>query len=172
MILHFQDRVWRRALYRLRDHEEASDLAQEVFLICFRKIHQFRGESRFWTWLCRIVDNQVINRQGWLHRRGKGRTYSLDNPVGNQGEETPGWDPPDLGASPRRQAESRQSMEILGRCLNELSDDHREILLLRFADDLSYEEIAETLEASLGTVKSRLNRARAELRAAAGPLLE
>ena len=82
LIGHFQDRVWRRALYRIRDHDEAYDVAQEVFLICFRKIHQFRGESKFWTWLSRIVDNQVKNRQGWLQRRGKGRTYSLDSPPG------------------------------------------------------------------------------------------
>lgn len=173
LIRHFQDRVWRRALYRLKDHEEAYDVAQEVFLICFRKLTQFRGESKFWTWLCRIVDTQVINRQGWLQRRGKGRTVSLDqarDPEDRNGLRA--WDPPDPAAGPRREVENSQSMEALERNLNLLSLDHREILLLRFADGLSYEEIADTLDLTLGTVKSRINRARTELRILMSDYLE
>lgn len=172
LVRHFQDRVWRRALYRLKDHEEAYDLAQEVFLLCFRKIHQFRGEAKFWTWLCRIVDNQVKNRHGWLKRRGKDKTYSLDAPVNNADDEPRGWDPPDPGAGPRQVAQGRESLEALNRNLVLLSDDHREILLLRFSDEQSYEEIADTLELTLGTVKSRINRARAELRALMSDHLE
>ena len=164
LIEHFQDRVWRRALYRLKDHEEAYDVSQEVLILCFRKIHQFRGESKFWTWLCRIVDNQVKNREGWLHRRGKGRTFSLDTGAGRDDDEAPAWDPPDPGPGPRREAAGREMMEALNRNLDRLSADHREVLLLRFADEFSYEEIAETLDVSLGTVKSRINRARSELR--------
>lgn len=172
LIEQFQDRVWRRALYRLGDHDEASDLAQEVFLICFRKLDQFRGESKFWTWLCRIIDNQVKNRHGWLQRRGKGKTFSLDSPPG-QGEEDPrAWDPPDPGASPRRLAEGHEAMDALNEKLGLLSAEHREILLLRFSDGLSYEEISETLELSLGTVKSRINRARTELRTLMANFLE
>ncbi len=165
LILHFQDRVWRRAYYRLRDREEAFDVAQEVFLLCFRKLHQFRGEARFWTWLCRIVDNQVKNRLGWLKRRAHDLTYSLDAPPPGADEAATGWDPPDPAPSPRQQVQGREALTALDRCLHLLSADHREVLLLRFADGLSYEEIAETMQVSLGTVKSRINRARAELRA-------
>lgn len=172
LVVHFQDRVWRRALYRIGDHEEAYDVAQEVFVLCFRKIHQFRGESKFWTWLCRIVDNQVKNRQGWLHRRGKGKTFSLDRPLGGDEDDKRRWDPPDPGADPRRQAEGREAMQALQDSLGSLSEAHREIVLLRFSDGLSYEEIGETLELSLGTVKSRINRARAELRDLMGDHLE
>lgn len=166
LIVHFQDRVWRRAMYRLRDADEAEDLAQEVLLLCFRKIHQFRGESKFWTWLCRIVDNQVKNRIGWLQRRGKGKTYSLDAPIaGDDGEDsTLQWDPADQSADPRREAEGREAVLKLNECMESLTADHREILLLRFSDELSYEEIAAKLDITLGTVKSRINRARAELR--------
>jgi RNA polymerase sigma-70 factor (ECF subfamily) len=166
LIVHFQDRVWRRAMYRIRDADEAEDLAQEVFLLCFRKIHQFRGESKFWTWLCRVVDNQVKNRIGWLQRRGRGKTYSLDAPIaGEDGDSPLAWDPPDQGADPRREAEGRESVMKLNDSLEQLTADHREILLLRFSDELSYEEIAAKLDVTLGTVKSRINRARAELRA-------
>ena len=164
LVVHFQDRVWRRALYRIKDREEAYDLAQEVFLICFQKLYQFRGEAKFWTWLCRVVDNQVKNRQAWLQRRGKGRTYSLDAPADRNEGDQRRWDPPDPKPGPRREAQSHEAFDALQRNLNELSDDHREILLLRFSDDLSYEEIGEALGLTLGTVKSRINRARNELR--------
>lgn len=165
LILAYQDRVWRRALYRLGDHDEAYDLAQEVFLTCFRKIDQFRGESKFWTWLARIVDNHVKNRHSWLERRGRSKTFSLDRPPGGDSEEAQAWDPPDPAAGPRRQAENQEAIDALNRNLERLSPDHREILLLRFADGLAYEEIAESLQISIGTVKSRINRARAELKA-------
>lgn len=160
----FQDRVFRRAMYRLRDEDEANDLAQEVFLTCFRKIHQFRGESKFWTWLCRIVDNLAINRISWLKRRGKDRTYSLEAGPSPNEEDTRSWDPADTAADPRREVEGREAVENLNRCLSQLSPEHREILLLRFSEQLSYDEIARTLNISDGTVKSRISRARAELR--------
>jgi RNA polymerase sigma-70 factor (ECF subfamily) len=149
----------------LGDHDEAYDVAQEVFLTCFRKIHQFRGEARFWSWLCRIVDNHVINHRGWQERRGRSKTFSLDQPPSADPDAVRGWDPPDPSADPRREAQDHEAMAALDRNLGELGADHREILLLRFADGLSYEEIAEHLQISLGTVKSRINRARAELRA-------
>lgn len=164
LILHFQDRVWRRARYRIGDHDEASEVAQEVFIICFRKIGQFRGESQFWTWLMRIVDNQVKNREGWWRRRKRQSTFSLHDLFVGEDESETAFDPPDPAPSPSQQVAGREAMAALEKTLGDLSPDHREILLLRFADGLAYEEIAETLAISLGTVKSRINRARAELR--------
>lgn len=161
----YQDRVWRRARYRIGDPDEASEVAQEVFLICFRKLNQFRGESHFWTWLARITDNQVRNRLGWWRRRRQAQTFSLQELWQGDEEETQQeWDPPDPAPSPRQQAAGREVVGALEAKLGELSPEHREVLLLRFADGLSYEEIAEQLEVELGTVKSRINRARAELR--------
>lgn len=160
----FQDRVWRRALYRLGDRDEAWEVTQDVFVICFRKIGQFRGDAQFWTWLARIVDNQVKNRQAWWRRRGRHLTFSLQDLGPGDGEDERAWDPPATSPSPRRQAAAREEMAALEEALTHLSEEHREVLLLRFAENLSYEEISDTLEISLGTVKSRINRARAELR--------
>lgn len=161
---HFQDRVWRRALYRLGDRDEAEEVVQEVFILCFRKIAQFRGEASFWSWLARIVDNQVHNRRDWLRRRGKGKTFSIHTMLKREDEEDTAYDPPDPGPDPRRLASGREAVDALEQAMGQLSEDHREILLLRFADDMPYEAIAEALEISTGTVKSRINRARSELR--------
>jgi RNA polymerase sigma-70 factor (ECF subfamily) len=168
LIGHFQDRIWRRALYRIGDPDEASEVAQEVFILCFRKIGQFRGDAKFWTWLARIVDNQVSNRRSWWRRRGSRVTHSLDQQFGREDKDVVSYEPPDPSPSPRQEVEGRQSLEALNGALGKLSGDHREILLLRFSDGLPYEEIAESLQISLGTVKSRINRARQELR----PLME
>ncbi len=166
LIEHFQDRVWHRARYRLKDHDEAWDVAQEVFIICLRKIRQFRGRSQFWTWLVRIVDNQVKNRQNWWRRRRRAQTFSLHELYQGQDEqEETAWDPPDGGPSPRQLAAAREEVESLERAMGQLTEDHREVLMLRFADGQSYEEIAQTLLVSIGTVKSRINRARRDLRA-------
>jgi RNA polymerase sigma-70 factor (ECF subfamily) len=163
----FQDRTWRRALYRLGDHDEAWEVVQDVFVICFRKIGQFRGEAQFWTWLARIVDNHVKNRLAWWRRHGRSVTFSLEELGGgadaHDGAEK-AWDPPSTEPSPRRQAAARQEVALLKAAMAKLSEERREILLLRFADELSYEEIAESLQISMGTVKSRINRARADLR--------
>ncbi len=164
LIEHFQDRVWRRARYRIGDHDEAWEVTQDVFIICLRKLDQYRGDAPFWYWLMRIVDNQVRNRQGWWQRRRRGQTFSLHDMAYTDGEDEQPFDPPDAAPSPRQQAEGRESMEILESKLSEISDEHREMLLLRFADGLAYEEIAETLNISIGTVKSRINRARADLK--------
>lgn len=163
LILHFQDRVWRRARYRIGDPDEAWEVAQEVFIICFRKIGQYRGEAQFWTWLARIVDNQVRNRLSWWRRRRRETTFSMQDLLRSDEGETQ-WDPPDSTPTPRQQAAGRQAIDALERAMGELSADHREVLMLRFADGLAYEEIAQMLGIELGTVKSRINRARLDLR--------
>lgn len=172
LICHFQDRVWRRVLYRIGDADEAWDVAQEVFVLCFRKIGQYRGEAKFWTWLARIVDNQTLNRLDWLNRRGRSITFSLSELAHDEDEGERPWEPSDNAPSPRQQAAANQTMDALNAALNKVGEDHRQILLMRFSDQLSYEEIARTLEISLGTVKSRINRARAELKKLMEPYLE
>lgn len=164
IIKQFQDRVWRRARYRIGDPDEAWEVSQEVFMICLRKLHQYRGEAPFWYWLARIVDNQVRNRQNWWRRRKRASTFSLDDLGRNQDGEPTGWEPADTGPSPGRQAADRESIDALEQSLAQMRPLHREVLLLRFADGQDYEQIAQTLGISLGTVKSRINRARTELR--------
>ena len=153
-------------LYRLtEDPEEARDLAQETFLQAFRHLASFRGDADLRTWLYRIAVNQARNRWRWWKRRRRDRTVSLDAPV-SDGQETPlsaglaGGE----GLDPERQALARERERALHAALRSLSRPYREVIVLRDIEGLSYEEVAATLDLNVGTVKSRLNRGRAELR--------
>lgn len=159
----YQDKVFGLAMRMLRDHDEAEDVSQEVFLSCYRNIGTFRFESRFSTWIFRITVNRVKNRWKYLQRRHDSQHDSLDEPIGD-GEETLAGHLPSPKPNPRQQAEGRQMAELLQQAIATLSEDYQEILALRFVQGLQYEEIAEVLQCSLGTVKSRINRARHELR--------
>jgi RNA polymerase sigma-70 factor (ECF subfamily) len=153
-------------LYRLtEDPEEARDLTQETFLQAFRHLASFRGDADLRTWLYRIAVNQARNRWRWWKRRRRDRTVSLDAPVSE------GIDSPlsaglagDEGLDPERQALAREREAALHAALKSLSRPYREVIVLRDIEGLSYEEVASTLDLNVGTVKSRLNRGRAELR--------
>lgn len=153
-------------LYRLtEDPEEARDLTQETFLQAFRHLASFRGDADLRTWLYRIAVNQARNRWRWWKRRRRDRTVSLDAPVSEEidaplsaglaGHE---------GLDPERQALAREREAALHAALKSLSRPYREVIVLRDIEGLSYEEVASTLDLNVGTVKSRLNRGRTELR--------
>jgi RNA polymerase sigma-70 factor (ECF subfamily) len=153
-------------LYRLtEDPEEARDLTQETFLQAFRHLASFRGDADLRTWLYRIAVNQARNRWRWWKRRRRDRTFSLDAPVSEE------IDSPlsaglagDEGLDPERQALAREREVVLHTALKSLSRPYREVIVLRDIEGLSYEEVAATLDLNVGTVKSRLNRGRTELR--------
>lgn len=154
-------------LYRLtEDAEEARDLTQETFLQAFRKIEGFRGEADLKTWLYRIAVNQARNRWRWWKRRRRDRTCSLDAPLGDSP------DAPSLASSiaaddgddPEREALARERERVLLAAVRSLARSYREVVVLRDIEELSYEEVALALDINVGTVKSRLSRARAELR--------
>lgn len=153
-------------LYRLtEDPEEARDLTQETFLQAFRHLASFRGDSDLRTWLYRIAVNQARNRWRWWKRRRRDRTVSLDAPVSEE------IDSPlsaglasDEGLDPERQALAREREKALHAALRTLSRPYREVIVLRDIEGLSYEEVAAALDLNVGTVKSRLNRGRSELR--------
>lgn len=152
-------------LYRLtEDAEEARDLTQETFLRAFQAIGRFRGDADLRTWLYRIAINQARNRWRWWRRRRRGETVSLDatengegSPLGLRLCDTSQADPEQETLSREREKRLRQALSSLGR-------SYRETVILRDIEGLSYEEIAATLEISIGTVKSRLARGRLELR--------
>ncbi|HEX8119027.1 MAG TPA: sigma-70 family RNA polymerase sigma factor [Pyrinomonadaceae bacterium] len=153
-------------LYRLtEDPEEARDLTQETFLQAFRHLASFRGDADLRTWLYRIAVNQARNRWRWWKRRRRDRTVSLDAPV-SEGAETPlsAGLAGDEGQDPERQALAREREQALHAALQTLSRPYREVIVLRDIEGLSYEEVAATLDMNVGTVKSRLNRGRTELR--------
>lgn len=158
-----QERVFNVAYRLMGNYDEALDLTQEVFLNCFRKIGSFKGDSALSTWLYRITVNTAKNRWKYQQSRGLNRTDSLDALADEEGEKKlTDYPSPDPG--PSELASGREAMNHFEECLQKLPPEYREVLVLRYVEELPYEEIAEILRISLGTVKSRIHRARSELR--------
>jgi RNA polymerase sigma-70 factor (ECF subfamily) len=156
-----QRMVLQLAINLLGDRDEAMDLSQDVFLRVFRTIHQFRGQSQLRTWIYRIVINQARNRQRWWRRRFRSSQVSLDQHLELHGDHLAGRDQ----VAPDRIFAQKQLASRLKDALDRLPFDQRTAIVLREVDGLSYDEIAFSLGVSLGTVKSRLTRARQALRA-------
>ena len=153
-----QRMVVQLAMNLLGDRDEALDLSQEVFLRVFRTIHRFRGQSSLRTWIYRIVVNQARNRHRFWRRRHRADQVSLDQHIAAHGEFLSEGEPPD------RVFAQKQLGERLQRALDALPFDQHTAIVLREIDGLSYEEIAFSLGVAVGTVKSRLTRARQALR--------
>jgi RNA polymerase sigma-70 factor (ECF subfamily) len=155
-----QRMVYTLAFHLLGDRDEALDLSQEVFLRVFRTLSSFRGQSALRTWIYRIVINQARNRQRWWQRRHRSSQVSLDAHLQQFGEpESSGEIPAD------RLLASKETASRIWKALDRLPFDQRTALVLREIDGLRYEEIAFSLGVAVGTVKSRLTRARQALRA-------
>lgn len=152
--------VYTLALHLLGDRDEALDLSQEVFLRVFRTLHSFRGQSALKTWIYRIVVNQARNRQRFWRRRRRADQVSLDQHVAEHGD----LRQPGDGSSPDRAFARKELASRLWSALNALPFDQRTVIVLREIDGLSYDEIAFSLGVAVGTVKSRLTRARQVLR--------
>ena len=147
------------ALNLLGDRDEALDLSQDVFLIVFRTIHRFRGVSSLRTWIYRIAVNQARNRHRFWRRRHRADQVSLDQHIAAHGEFLSGGN-----STPDRMLAQKELAARLKRALDHLPFDQRTAIVLREIDGLSYEEIAFSLGVGIGTVKSRLTRARQILR--------
>ena len=154
-----QRMVVQLAVNLLGDREEALDLSQDVFLCIFRTIGRFRGQSSLKTWIYRIVVNQARNRQRFWRRRHHADQVSLDAHVAAHGDFKGGAE-----VGPDRMLAQRELGRRLEAALDGLPFDQRTVIVLREVDGLSYEEIAYSLEVAVGTVKSRLTRARQALR--------
>ena len=151
-------------LFRLTENgEEARDLTQETFLRAFQSIDRFRGEADLRTWIYRIAINQARNRWRWWRRRRRDATVSLDAAVGNSSHPLAAT-LMDAGADPEQQTLANEREVALRSALRKLGRSYRETVILRDIEGFTYEEIAETLEINVGTVKSRLARGRQELR--------
>jgi RNA polymerase sigma-70 factor (ECF subfamily) len=155
-----QRMVFTLALHLLGDRDEALDLSQEVFLRVFRTLASFRGQSALRTWIYRIVVNQARNRQRWWRRRRRAEQVSLDEHLQQFGDVESKTD-----VLPDRLLASKEAASRIWQALDRLPFDQRTALILREVDGLRYEEIAFSLGVAVGTVKSRLTRARQALRA-------
>ena len=154
-----QRTVFNLAFHLLGDRDEALDVSQEVFLRVFRTLSRFRGQSALRTWIYRIVVNQVRNRQRWWRRRRQADLISLDEHLRRCGEIEARQE-----ILPDRLLASKETAARIWAAMEQLPFDQRTALVLREVDGLRYEEIAFTLDVAVGTVKSRLTRARQALR--------
>jgi RNA polymerase sigma-70 factor (ECF subfamily) len=152
----YERKIYSLTYRLLGNHEDANDFAQEAFLKAFQAIKNFRGEASFLTWISRIATNVCRDE---LRKRYRIKTESLDEKITlDEGEVTKQHVSPEPG--PAELYEQRDFQERLQGYINTLSPEFRLALVLRDIHGYSYEEIAKELECSLGTVKSRINRAR------------
>ncbi len=163
LVSEHQRMVVQFAISLLGDRDEALDLSQEVFLRVFRTIHRFRGQSSLRTWIYRIVVNQARNWHRFWRRRHRADQMSLDAHVATYGDCLA-----DGEAGPDRVLAQKELATRLQHALDHLPFDQRTAIVLREVDGLRYEEIAYSLGVAVGTVKSRLARARRALRAELG----
>jgi RNA polymerase sigma-70 factor (ECF subfamily) len=155
-----QRAVYQLAFHLLGDHDEALDLSQEVFLRVFRTLPGFQGRAALRTWIYRIAINQARNRQRWWRRRHQSSQLSLDEHVRSNGE----LPSPTDDSAPERLLGQKELAARVWAALDRLPFEQRTAIVLREIDGLSYGEIGESLGIAVGTVKSRLARARQHLR--------
>ena len=157
----YQHKVFNIVFRILGDRHEAEDVAQEVFITVFKHIDSFRGDAKFSTWLYRVATNHARNRVKYLSRRSRKKHQDImdtpegdmaDNPLGSQ------------LARPDKQAQAHELEVIIQQGLALLGSEHREIIVLRDIENLTYQEISTITGLAEGTVKSRLFRARVALK--------
>ncbi len=153
LVQRYQDRLYSAVVHILGSRSDAEDVVQDAFIQAYVKLDTFKQNSRFYTWLYRIAFNVSISR-----RRRRRIEVSVD-----EGREMTGSEPVDDCAAPEARLEEEERREQLEVAMSRLTYEHREIIVLRHMEDFSYEEISEVLEISVGTVRSRLHRARAAL---------
>lgn len=156
----YHSSIYQVAYRMLGDAGEASDLVQEIFVKIFRHIGGFKSEASLKTWIFKITFSEILNRLRWWKRRYRSSTVSIDEPSRN-GD---GYDLADSKPTPEQILQSKEQEDAVQQALWKLSSEHRSIIVLRDIEGFSYSEIADVLGVSIGTVKSRLARARADLK--------
>ena len=159
LLLH-QKKVYNLCLRMSANPDDALDLSQEAFLRAWRSLGQYQFEASFSTWLFRLTSNICID---FLRRKKRRQETSLTESY-DDSDEGAELSVPDAQPGPEQQAMTNETKIELARAMEQLSPEHREILQLRVIEDLQYEQIADILGVRVGTVKSRLARARLSLR--------
>jgi RNA polymerase sigma-70 factor (ECF subfamily) len=169
LIRRYEKSVYKFAYSLCRNHEEAGDIAGQVFLRLYQNLNTFRNEASFTSWLFRIVRNTYLDLCVRPAHRGH---LSLDAGPANEGEPSTGRDIMDPAPSPEAVCMEHETAQLLAKAIHHLPAYQRQVLRLYHTEGKSYEEIAETTGLSIGTVKSRLNRARTMLRERLAPYQE
>lgn len=170
LVIRYRDRVFNLCLRFLGDYQEAEDTAQDVFVKTYRSLKKFRFESSFFTWLYRIVINSCKNKVKSLDyrfRKGEARIdLSEESFKDFQNEHRA-----DSPKNPAADLENKEMMKALQKAINSLPSDQKSVVILRDIQGLSYEEITNITGFKLGTLKSRLSRARGSLREKLGDII-
>jgi len=154
LVTKYQDRLFNSVMHVVGSAEEAQDVVQDSFVQAFVNLESFKRNSAFYTWLYRIAFNVAISR-----RRRKRPTISID-----QTREATGMDPVDDGPSPEHRMEQQDRCDMVRQALKKLPEPFRTVLVLREMDGFDYETIADMLDLPVGTVRSRLHRARMQMK--------
>ena len=175
LVRRYQHRVYNLAYRSLHDREAAEEVAQEVFVSIFRYLKKFRGGARFTSWMYRIVINHCRSRLRHKKRHpDENSPLGVDSPVEAEdgSSRTPQYADERPDSDPERTVGAREELEVVQQALDSLDEDHRTVLLLRDIEDLNYAEIADILGLPEGTVKSRIHRARNQLKERLSKYLE
>jgi RNA polymerase sigma-70 factor (ECF subfamily) len=160
LLRRYERKIFRLAMHITQNREDAEDVLQESFLKAYEHLDQFQGQSKFYTWIVRIAVNQALMK---LRKRKSDRSVSLDDTIDtgedNIGREIAAWD-----ENPEQKYSREELNQILTNAIDGLTPIYRAVFVLRDIDQLSTEETAEALDLSIPAVKSRLLRARLQLR--------
>lgn len=160
LVIRYEKKIFGLSLRMMGNREDASDATQEAFLRAYRFLHTYKQQAKFSTWLFRIASNACLDM---LRKRQKYVTVSLDQPLqGSEGDLT--MQLVDEQDGPEEQLQKKELVEALAEAIQELSPEQRLVIILRDVQGLAYDDISKILKLPMGTVKSRLNRARAAIR--------
>jgi RNA polymerase sigma-70 factor (ECF subfamily) len=167
LVIKYQRKIMRLLSRMIRDPAEIEDVAQEAFIKAYRALPQFRGDSAFYTWLYRIAINTARN---WLaaNKRAPSTPSAFENEEGETFNES---DVLTDGSDPESEMASRQIAETVNKAINDLPEELRNAIVMREIDGMSYEDIAESMNCPIGTVRSRIFRAREAIATRLRPLL-
>ena len=167
LVVKYQQRLINLIMRYVHDHSEAMDVAQESFIKAYRALPKFRGESAFYTWLYRIAINTAKNHMVAARRRPLAYSEDIDDPERYEWHSSL-----QDNDSPEAQALGEELRETVETAISSLTDDLRTAIMLRELDGLSYDEIAQAMDCPVGTVRSRIFRAREAIDQSIRPLLD
>ena len=168
MVIRHYDRIFSRVLQLLNNKQDAEEVTQDAFIRAHRGLENFRGDASFSTWLYQIATNLAHNRYWYWFRRKRDQSISLDQSQCEDGNLTLENVMPCADENPAEAVVTQEFVDRVSACMQYLNDKHKEVLILRNVKNLTYDEIAQQLEISVGTVKSRIARARESLRGLMG----
>lgn len=164
MVTRYWDRIFARVHQLLKNQQDAEEVTQDAFIRARRGLANFRGDASFSTWLYQIATNLAHNRYWYWFRRKRDHSVSLDQPLSADGDLTLENVMPAGGETPAESVLTREFVDRVTECMDGLSEKHREVLTMRNVRNMSYDAISQELKISVGTVKSRIARARERLR--------